>query len=99
MKSSPLSDPYSDALAATKVHQALAGCTVVFTGKAERARAELTYLAKAAGAKVEERVNVWTTYVIAADPNAISTKLSNARAYKTEVIEVDSFYQMVIHGR
>jgi NAD-dependent DNA ligase len=90
---------FDDALACSLAYQSFAGCVIVFTGKAERTRADLTHLAEAAGAKVENRVNAWTTYVVAADPNGSSAKLSKARAYETEVIEVDSFYQMVIHGR
>ncbi len=94
-----ISDPYDDALAVAKVRTPFAGCVVVFTGKAERPRAELTALAVAADAMVENRVTAWTTYLIAADPRESSVKLNRARSYETTVISVEEFYGMVIHGR
>lgn len=90
---------YEDARASSWNHSYFKGCVVVFTGKAERIRADLLAIAVNAGAKVEKRVNVWTTYLVAASPNGSSTKLSKARSCGIDIISVGEFYEMVIHGR
>jgi DNA polymerase-3 subunit epsilon len=71
------------------------GDTVVLTGQMQRGRAEITTQARAVGLRMTTSVSRRTTVVVAADPDSLSGKASDARRHGVPIVNEDTFMRVL----
>lgn len=78
-----------------KIHGAMTGKSVCFTGAMKMKRPVLEKMAADAGADVKGSVGKGLTYLVIADPNSTSSKAQAARKMGTNLITEDEFLDLV----
>lgn len=78
-----------------RVHGALTGKSVCFTGTMTNKRPMLEKMAADAGGDVKSSVGKGLTYLVIADPNSTSSKATAARKLGTKLISEDEFLDLV----
>jgi DNA ligase (NAD+) len=79
----------------SKIHGALTGKSVCFTGAMKHKRAELETAVVNAGGVVKSSVGKGLTFLVIADPNSTSSKAVAARKHGTRCISEEEFLAMV----